>query len=492
VEEKENGMSGDQQNAFIDNLRAQVSRMLDGLDQEEPIAATVVFNVSKATEDTFARNNEALAQATLKLPGVNVYAYHERRQTEGEPQGDNPEYLIYEDWETVRQFRKQWDSEHLKKFQFSVGDLIAGPPQLSWYYGWSDAGAAGGRVSKTGQKKCWGTSGSPIDCEGTGQDGELRIGAAWPTPRFSDNGDGTVTDHLTKLVWLKDADRFGEVTWEQALANANNLAGGSHGLSDGSKKGDWSLPNIKELFSLLDYGTGDPLIPHGHPFKNVKSSIYWTGTSLASSPSLAWMMTLAIGPTVFDLKINPNRMWPVRRGGKSRVPKTGQKTCWDSKGNVIDCAGTGQDGDVHAGAAWPDPRFQDNGDGTVTDNLTRLVWLKNANPFGFRTWQQALDDCNRVASGSHGLTDESKRGDWRLPNIKEIESLVDYEKFGPSLPDGGKPFVGVRPSSYWTSTSVAEAPSEAMFIILGVGPAIFESKEHAFFAWPVRDRRSRR
>jgi hypothetical protein len=300
-----------------------------------------------------------------------------------------------------------------------------------------------------------------------------------------------VTDHLTNLIWLKDADRFGEVTWEQALSNAHNLAAGSCGLSDGSKKGDWHLPNIKELFSLLDYGTGVPLIPHGHPFKNVKSSIYWTGTSLASAPTLAWMMTLGIGPTVFDLKINPNRMWPVRNGENSRVPKTGQKTCWDSKGKVIECAGSWQDGQVQAGAPWPDPRFQDNGDGTVTDNLTRLVWLKNANPFGFRTWQQALDECHRLVSGSHGLTDDSKSGDWRLPNIKEIESLVDYEKFGPCLPDGGKPFEGVRPSSYWTSTSVAEAPSEAMFIILGVGPAIFESKEHTFFAWPVRDRLSR-
>ena len=134
-------MSRDQQKALIDNLRAQVSRMLDGLDQEMPIAATVLFNVNRAKEETFVRNNEVLAEATLKLPGVNVYAYHKRRQAEGESRRADPEYFIYEDWESVRQFRRQWDSDHLKKFQYSVLDFIVGPPDLRWYYGWSDAPA---------------------------------------------------------------------------------------------------------------------------------------------------------------------------------------------------------------------------------------------------------------------------------------------------------------------------------------------------------------
>ena len=81
----------------------------------------------------------------------------------------------------------------------------------------------------------------------------------------------------------------------------------------------------------------------------------------------------------------------------------------------------------------------------------------------------------------------------RLPNIKEIESLVDYNNVGPSIADPKTaPFINVRPSSYWTSTSVASAPTQAMFIILGVGPVIFENKEHPFFVWPVRNWRPSR
>lgn len=487
-------MSQEQKTPIAD-LRAQVAQMLATLDPGTPIAATVVFKVKQAQETTFIKNSDALAQATRRLPGCNVFAYHEQKPWhDGQQQPGVVQYLIYEDWETVEFFRAQWDSAHLEQFQQTVGELVTTLPDLNFYYGWSDL-SAGGRVAKTGQKKCYNASAAVIACAGTGQDGATQAGAAWPNPRFMDNGNGTVTDRLTELIWLKDADRFGEVTWEQALANARSLASGSCGLTDGSKAGDWRLPNIRELFSLIDYSAADPIIPADHVFTNVRSSIYWTSTTLAAAPTLAWMMTLGIGPTVFDLKLNPNRMWPVR-GKSTRIARTGQQHCYDPKdANLLNpfqffnCAGTGEDGEQQAGVAWPAPRFADNGNGTVTDQLTGLVWLKNANPFGPKTWEQALQACNALASGSYGLGDDSRPGDWRLPNIKEIESLVNYGAFAPCLPEGwDKVFTGVQPSSYWTSTSVAHAPAEAMFIILGVGPAIFENKEHPFFVWPVRNR----
>jgi hypothetical protein len=76
--------------------------------------------------------------------------------------------------------------------------------------------------------------------------------------------------------------------------------------------------------------------------------------------------------------------------GAIDLPKTGQTTCYDSDGNVISCEGTGQDGDIRAGVAWPTPRFTDNRDGTMSDNLTGLMWLKDADCFGSRDWENAL------------------------------------------------------------------------------------------------------
>ena len=123
-----------------------------------------------------------------------------------------------------------------------------------------------------------------------------------------------------------------------------------------------------------------------------------------------------------------------------RVAKTGQTQCWNAAGGTIACAGTGQDGQYQAGIepavtaifgtayntpAWTGVRFTDNGDGTVTDNLTALIWLKNANCFGTRLWATALSDANALASGSCGLSDGSIAGAWRLPNANEMHSLID-------------------------------------------------------------------
>lgn len=341
-------------------------------------------------------------------------------------------------------------------------------------------------VLRTGQTRAWDTYGREIPVKGSGQDGEYQRGAMPPEPRFQDNNDGSVLDKLTGLTWLRNADPFGEVAWEDGLQRARALASGAHGLNDSSRAGDWRMPNLRELLSMIDYGTSDPIIPAGHPFENVRSAIYWTSTSLTPAPFLGWMMTLGIGPTVFDLKASPSRVWPVR--GDARILKTGQKECWDAKGAVVPCQGAGQDGELQAGVASPPDRFVDNLDGTVTDTVTDLVWLKNGDPFGLRTWDQSLALCNSLAAGAAGLSDGSLAGEWRLPNVREMESLIDYNNVGPCLP-AGNPFTNVRPSSYWTSTSVSSAPTEAMFVILGVGPSIFENKEHTFFLWPVRDRR---
>jgi len=101
------------------------------------------------------------------------------------------------------------------------------------------------RVGETGQVTCYDEDGVVIDCAGTGQDGDLRPGVAWPNPRFVDNLDGTVSDILTGLVWLEDAscselagtDPDGKAPWVTALTAAAALADGTCGLSDGSEAG---------------------------------------------------------------------------------------------------------------------------------------------------------------------------------------------------------------------------------------------------------------
>jgi hypothetical protein len=152
----------------------------------------------------------------------------------------------------------------------------------------------------------------------------------------------------------------------------------------------------------------------------------------------------------------------VARAAAITLPRTGQTTCYDANGVVIACAGTGQDGDKQAGVAWPSPRFTDNKDGTVFDNLTGLLWLKDAGctdtaggiarGSGLLDWPAALTWSNNLANGKCGLSDNSVAGDWRLPNINELRSLVDYSRHDPDLP-GGHPFSNVHSIWYWSSTS---------------------------------------
>lgn len=179
---------------------------------------------------------------------------------------------------------------------------------------------------------------------------------------------------------------------------------------------------------------------------------------------------------------------PACAGVPAAVPKTGQTRCWDNAGNPIACTGTGQDGDLQNGVSV-EPRFADNGDGTVSDHLTGLIWLKNAgqNCIGLQTWADALSSSNTLASGSCGLTDGSVPGDWRLPNIRELQSLIDYGQINPAFPPG-TPFTGVRSGNYWSSTTSQEGVYAAWFVNFTSGFVSIDVKTvgYNYNVWPVR------
>ena len=186
------------------------------------------------------------------------------------------------------------------------------------------------RVAKTGQNQCWDAAGALTDCAGTGQDGEYQRGIdpviapsdgpfntpAWSGVRFTDNGDGTVTDNLTALVWLKNANCFGGVLWQAGLTVANTLASGVCGLSDGSSAGQWRMPNANEMNSLIDLTQSSPALPLGHPFTSVQAgSFYWSSTSYSPAPVVAYSVRLSDGSLNFAGKTNSfNPVWPVRGG----------------------------------------------------------------------------------------------------------------------------------------------------------------------------------
>jgi len=164
---------------------------------------------------------------------------------------------------------------------------------------------------------------------------------------------------------------------------------------------------------------------------------------------------------------------------KYKLPKTGQKCL------TYDWA-HGSDGELQLGMAWPDPRFTDNGDGTVTDNMTDLVWTKNSNIFGFQSWYEALADCENFIGG------------WRLPNRNELLSLIDINYENPYDPNfvwhgalpHDNPFTNPTGGYHWTSSiSTANFGCTAWAIGMWLDGSMIQDSQAAGqnLVWCVRD-----
>ncbi len=151
--------------------------------------------------------------------------------------------------------------------------------------------------------------------------------------------------------------------------------------------------------------------------------------------------------------------------------------------------------------AWVHNRYVDNGDGTVTDNRTGLVWLKNANCFGKQDWQTAMQSAAKLADGQYGLNEGSRRRVWRLPTLEELEAMIGTKYYMPMLSNAagtghwteGDAFSNVQSDSYWTSSTEeglfgSSFLSASWSLNLDNSSRAFGSKEIPEYVWPVRRR----
>ncbi|MFA6832227.1 MAG: DUF1566 domain-containing protein, partial [Bacteroidaceae bacterium] len=231
-------------------------------------------------------------------------------------------------------------------------------------------------------------------------------------PSYKDNNDGTITDKVTGLMWTQSPDMNGdgEITADDKLSYNEAL----ELLETYNQAGynDWRLPTIKELYSLIDFAGMDPSgydsddISGLTPFINTNFFNYAYGDTEANEriiDSQYLTTTLYVDPAyAYDFGVN---------FADGRI-----------KGYDMDFMGSDKTFFiifVRGNQSYGINDFVDNGDKTITDKATGLMWAQDDNGQGV-TWKEALRYAENAELAGHT--------DWRLPNIKELQSIVDYTR----------------------------------------------------------------
>lgn len=294
-------------------------------------------------------------------------------------------------------------------------------------------------IPSTGQTICYDADGNPISpCpvvgqQFYGQDANYQINPMSYTKLDSSGLDlatdaaswAMVRDNVTGLIWNIDASKRGDRTTANKIIeslNTNKYGGYS----------DWRLPTVKELSGLVTYR-----IPYINPvinevyFPNTKSSTYWSSTPYATDSTYTWGVDFNIG-MADAYSVESNCYVRSVRGDASEAIN-----------------------------------YTDQGNGTVTDKNTALMWQQDGTASSNLTWEKALNYCETLVLG--GYTD------WRMPNVKELMSLADYSQTDdPAINKGF--FDKTKSVFYWASTTTnhEDFASHAWGVDFYNGSPIFE------------------
>ncbi|MCP4545184.1 MAG: DUF1566 domain-containing protein [bacterium] len=273
-------------------------------------------------------------------------------------------------------------------------------------------------------------------------------------PTYRNNGDGTISDLATGLMWQRTPEMVNTLTYAESVAGADTCRVGDYD--------DWRLPTIKELYSLIDFSgntgmsaaTSTPYIDtdyfdfcYGDESTGVRyiDAQYWSATEYAGT-------TMNNDATTFGVNFADGRIkgYPTETGPGGSPKESFVRY-------------------VRGNATYGANDFDDNGDGTVTDLATGLMWQKGDSGEGLN-WEGSLAYAENLTLAEYD--------DWRLPNAKELQSIVDYSR-APDAADPAMQSAAIDPifditdedSFFWTGTTHMDGPTLEWAVYLAFGRA---------------------
>jgi len=258
------------------------------------------------------------------------------------------------------------------------------------------------------------------------------------TPFFKIHGNGTLADTVTGLMWQQTDG--GEMTIENARIYCDTLTLGGYT--------DWRLPDAQEGFSILNMQYANPAIDT-KTFTKTAAEYWWTSETQANDATKIWATNAG--------------------GGIGNHPKAETISAGGTKKFHVRAVR-----DLNNPATIPN-HYTDNGDGTITDNLTYLVWQKVPNNSTY-TWEQALNYAESLSYVG--------ASDWRVPNIKELQSINDESAISPSVNTTFFNSVGVK--HYWSSTTLPNQTTKAWYWDTQFGITTYDVKTNSNYLLCVR------
>ena len=357
--------------------------------------------------------------------------------------------------------------QELNTLRFKVLVLTAALVSLLYF----QAGAA--TVPDTGVKKCYNNTDN-ITCPERGesfygQDGNFSINQPSYT-KLDENGNALpdnatdtelfmVRDEVTGLVWEvkhakdntlnysdpNDADNI--YTWYDGATGTPGLDNDTQDFIDDlnaasyGNQENWRLPTTAELMTIINFARIDPSINSYFSFSNTIKKAYWTAATSAKKPANAFQITFTYGATDTLAKSKPSS---ARAVCGSWIPET----------KVL----------------------IDNGDGTVTDNTTGFIWQKVLSTDNL-TWENALAYCNSL--------DLAGYTDWRLPSIRELQSIIDYGK-SPAVDSSYFTNLTAGKTQHRSSTTKSDNVSTAFIVNMSEGVSSYSAKSTLTKVWAMR------